>query len=103
MGKKSQGKQRYLVQAVSPEGVKLGSCTTACFKEHKLLFIYMANKSINKAGYTAINHVRLGRGSNAPKLTKTLFLQKRDQWTNGPMDRWIDGLTDRRTNGPTDQ
>ena len=50
MGKKSQGKQRYLVQAVSPEGVKLGSCTTACFKERKLLLFIC--KDVGRGKFT---------------------------------------------------
>ena len=31
---------------------------------------------INKAGYTAISRVRVGRGSNAQKSTKKLFFTK---------------------------
>ena len=50
----------------------------------------------NQAGYTAISRVQLGRGSNAKKSTKTLFLRKRDQRTNGPTDGLTDGPTDGR-------
>ena len=42
----------------------------------------------NKAGYTAVSRVRLGRGSNAQKSTKKLREKKRG--------------TDRPTDGPTD-
>ena len=47
----------------------------------------------NKAGYTAISRVRLGRGSNAQKSTKKLFLRKRDQRTNGRTDTPSYGVT----------
>ena len=40
----------------------------------------------NRVGYTAISRVQLGRGSNAQKLTKKIFLQKRDGWTDGRTD-----------------
>ena len=51
----------------------------------------------NKAGYTAISRVQLGRGSNAQKSTKKLFLRKRDRRTDGPTDRRTDGRTDGHT------
>ena len=50
----------------------------------------------------AISRVRLGRGSNAQKSMKKLFLQKRDRRTNGQTDGLTDGPMDGPTDGPTD-
>ena len=50
-----------------------------------ILFIF-ACQQVNKAGYTAISRVRLGRGSNAQKLTKKLRKKTGDQPTDGPTD-----------------
>ena len=49
----------------------------------------------NKAGYTAISRVRVGRGSNAQKIVeKAIFYES-------VTDQRTDGLTDRRTDGRT--
>ena len=60
----------------------------------------MAEKIINKAGYTAISRVRVGRGSNAQKSSKKLFFTKASR-TDRPTDRPTDGPTDGRTDTPS--
>ena len=70
------------------------------FHSENLLLSALSDENIkiprgpkNKAGHAVISRVWLGRGSNAQKLTKTLFLRKRDQRTNGRMDGQMDGRT----------
>ena len=53
----------------------------------------LTNFRKNKAGYTAICRVWLGRGSNAQKSTKTLR-KKNGGPTDGPTDGRTDGQTD---------